>query len=43
MDDKNPRKVNVEQNIIRIDPVTVTAIVTALILLPLLITGFVSQ
>lgn len=41
MDDKTRR--NIEKNTIRIDPVTVTAIIGALILLPLLLTGFIAQ
>lgn len=32
-----------EKNLVDIDPVTVVAIVTAAILLPLLFTGFLSQ
>ena len=40
---KQPQKQPSKQPIIKVDAVTLTAIVAALILLPLLLTGFLSQ
>jgi len=40
---KQPSKQLSKQPIIKVDAVTLTAIVAALILLPLLLTGFLSQ
>jgi hypothetical protein len=34
---------NKDQNIIKVDAATLTAIVVALLLLPLLLTGFIAQ
>lgn len=40
--DNNPKRPE-EKNVIRIEPATLVLIIGALILLPLLLTGFISQ
>lgn len=37
------QKENQEKNTIRIDPVTIVAVIAALILIPLVLAGFLSQ
>jgi hypothetical protein len=37
---KNPKKLNRDPNIIKLDPGTLLLIITALLLVPLILTGF---
>ncbi|MGJ3254508.1 MAG: hypothetical protein ACFE0J_25750 [Elainellaceae cyanobacterium] len=39
----NPKKRTRDPNLVTIDPVTVVVIITALLLVPLIVTGFISQ
>ncbi|MGJ3245071.1 MAG: hypothetical protein ACFE0I_03235 [Elainellaceae cyanobacterium] len=39
----NPKKRPRDPNLVTIDPVTVVVIITALLLVPLIVTGFISQ